>query len=145
MGMGIDNSPEMTPAGRGRNWQEILIVLAVVAGLVFTVFFSFRLYHSIFSLRHMHLPTGTSDVNLIQGWMTVPYIAKDYQVPETDLWQGLSIPDQANRRKNLNQLDREFAGGKPGVIIERVKSTILAYQTAHPRARPLPPTRTPLP
>ena len=55
--MGIDNSPEMTPAGRGRNWQEILIVLAVVAGLVFTVFFSFRLYHSIFSLRHMHLPT----------------------------------------------------------------------------------------
>jgi hypothetical protein len=143
--MNSAGTPEIKPAVRRPNWQEALIVLAVVAGLVLTVLFSFRLYHSIFMLHHTRIPPGTSDVNLIQGWMNVPYIARAYRVPEPDLWKAIQVPEDKNRMRNLNTLDRLYAGGKPNVMIDRIKAAVQAIQAARPTPSPRSPTRTPAP
>jgi hypothetical protein len=140
----MENSPPPTPTtGSPPRWQEIIIVLAVVAGLALTALFSFRLYRSIVTMRHNRLGPGATDVSLIQGWMTVPYISKAYRIPEQTLWQDLAIPARGNRIKNLYLLDRDYAGGKTGVILNRVKSIVQAYQSLPPPTPPpLNPTQT---
>ncbi len=140
----MESSHPPTPiSGSPARWQEILIVLAVVAGLALTAVFSFRLYRSIVTMHHNRLGPGTTDVSLIQGWMTIPYISRAYRIPEETLWQDLAIPARGNRIKNLYLLDRDYAGGKTGIILNRVKTIVSAYQAQPPPTPPPPiPTQT---
>ena len=133
----MDGSPEMTPSGRP-HWQEIFIVLLVVAGLILTTFFGFRFYRSVFSLRHNRLHPGATDVAMIQNWMTIPYIARAYRIPEETIWNDLGISSQGNRIKNLTLLDRDYYAGKPGTALNRVKAIVSAYLAQHPPVTPTP-------
>ena len=133
----MDGSPDMTSSGRP-NWQEILIALLVVAGLILTAYFGFRFYRSVLSLRHNRLLPGVTDVSLIQNWMTIPYIARVYRIPEDTLWKGLSIPSQGNRIKNLTLLDRDYYAGNPDAALGRVKAIVSTYLAQHPEVTPTP-------
>jgi hypothetical protein len=135
----MGNPPTLSSSTTSRRsrWQEYLVVLAVVVGLALTAWFSYRLYQSVVTLRHTRLRLGVTDTNLIQDWMSIPYIARSYRVPETVIWQGLGISERGNRIKNLGLLDREYAHGQPGVIANRVKAIVSAYLAQHP------PTPTP--
>ncbi len=123
-------------------WAETLVILLIVAGFILTAFFGVRVLRSAAQLHQIRdrrvLQPGVTDVNLIRGWMTIPYIARAYRVPEQDLWQGLGIPEQSNRHKSLHALDLEYARGQPGAIINQVKTIISEYQSQHPTT-PTPP------
>jgi hypothetical protein len=86
----------------------------------------------------MGLKPGTTDVEVIRGWMTMPYIATAYGVPEAYLFQELAIPAEKNQQKSLSQINRDYAFGKQGVIVEAVKAAIKKYQSEHPSPSPSP-------
>jgi hypothetical protein len=60
------------------------------------------------------------------------------------LWKGLAIPEQGNRARSLRSLDRQYAGGEPGLILKHIRELISKYQGKHqalpaPRPRALSP------
>ena len=79
----------------------------------------------------MGLKPGTTDVNAIRGWMTVPYIAAAYSVPEAYIFEKIEIPIEENRQKSLSQINLKYAFGEKGVIVEAVKAAVSAYQAEH--------------
>lgn len=119
------------PASQKTNrWIWVLLTV----GIVLTAFFGFRAVRSFAQVRLTGLQPGTTDVGAIRGWMTIPYISKAYGVPSDYLYQQINVPPSGNDAKNLGDLSREFFPGQPGVILQKVKDAIHAYQvTSQPK------------
>ena len=111
--------------------QHVFIIL-IFLGIALCVFFGFRAVRSYIRLQRMELASGLTDVGAIRGWMTVPYIAAGYEVPEEYIFRKIGIPAEENQKKNLSQLNRQYAPGKKGEIIEAVKAAIREYQEEEP-------------
>lgn len=126
------------------SWMFILVVLLILVGFGLTAFYGARVLSGYRQIHHMRLRPGTTDVNLVRGWMTVPYIARAYRVPEETLWRGLGIPERGNRGKSLHALDLQYAGGRPGAITNRVKE-ILSQNISKPTGLPTPGAPSPTP
>ncbi len=114
-----------------RNEQRIFIIL-IILGLSLIMFFGLRTVRSYIRLQRMGLKPGTTDVEAIRGWMTVPYIATAYGVPEEYIFKEIGIPAEENQKKSLSQLNRKYAFGEKGVIVEAVKTAIKKYREEHP-------------
>ena len=127
-------SPQDSPEADGNrtSWLSIAVVVIILIGFGLTAFYGVRVLRSYRQLHRMPLQPGVTDVNLVRTWMTIPYIARAYRVPEDVLWQGLGIPREGNRYKSLRILDRVYANGQPSVILNRVKDLIHQYQIQHP-------------
>ena len=125
------NQPSSTPARSSRTGQ-ILIISLIVLGVILVLFFGFRAVRSYLRIQQTGLQPGVSDVELIRGWMTVPYIAAAYGVPEEYIFEQIGIPPGDNMEKSLGQLNREYAPGEPAAILNKVKEAVRQYQTEHP-------------
>jgi hypothetical protein len=141
----------MTTAASTRPaWQKILIVILIVLGLLITVRFGIRAVRSFGILRHRPFPPALeTDVELIRGWMTIPYIAHVYSVPDDVLWHSLDIPplkpDEA-KRTDLYHLNQQYFPGQPMEVLSRVKQAVLDFQTHQPPpGGKQPPSGTPVP
>jgi hypothetical protein len=136
--------PSLPEAGRpGPRWYQIVVIVLLMVGIILTAFFGVRLVHSAAQLHHNRLPPGTTDVQLIRGWMTIPYIARVYRVPEAYLWQGLGIPEAGNRHRSIEALGVEL-GYSETKMLDKVQAIILTYQAQHTPV-PVVPTRPPDP
>lgn len=119
------------------------MIVLIVLGLLFTAFFGMRVFHAFKKFDgHRPPPPGKpgrveTDVELIRGWMTVPFIAELYQVPEPALFDALKIPPQENRDKSLRDLNREYYPDTESFVLETVKATVKKLQP------PPTPTSTP--
>ena len=79
--------------------------------------------------RHMAL---TGDVRSIRPWMTIPYISRVYQVPESYLLQWLHISDPGSvRNVTLHSLAERFHR-TPGALIQEIQTAIQTYRKQHP-------------
>lgn len=107
-------------------WRQFLTVGFIILGLALICFFGLRLVRSHGHLQHGLRP-GVTDVELVRGWMTVPYVARAYDVPEAYIFEHIGIPQQGNESKSLFDLNREYAPGQHGVIINRVKEALQRY------------------
>ena len=122
-----------------RTLRAFIFVLIMI-GLLTAGFFGIR---AIFALREFqkygppHRPPfaeaserqpAETDIDLIRDWMTVPYIAKTYQVSPRILFEALGISPRGNEGKSLAQLNEEYLPGSPGLVIEVVKGVIRANQ-----------------
>jgi hypothetical protein len=139
--MDMGQPPE--PDRNEPSWLFIGMVVLILAGFALTAFYGVQLLRSYRIIHRTPLRPGVTDVSLVRDWMTIPYIARAYRVPEEVLWQGLGIPRVGNRFKSLRTLDREYAGGTPGAIQNKVKALISQYEVEHPRQvtpTPLPPS-----
>ncbi|MCB0214029.1 MAG: hypothetical protein KDJ52_32125 [Anaerolineae bacterium] len=112
--------------------ERLLFIGLLVLGLLLIGFFGLRATFSYIRIQQTGLDPGVTDVEAIRGWMTVPYIAKAYQVPETFIFEQLAIPAEGNRKKSLRELNREQTPGEQATMIENVKAAIRLYQTEHP-------------
>lgn len=113
-------------------WEQRLIIGLVVLGLVLIGFFGFRAMRSFLRIQFTGLEPGVTDVELIRGWMTVPYIATAYGVPEAYLFEQLGVPPEDNQTKSLRRLNATYFNGEPGAILTAVKDAIRQYQADQP-------------
>jgi hypothetical protein len=121
-----------TPAARSR-WEKRLTTGLIVLGLLLVLFFGFRAVRSFLRIQFTGLEPGVTDVELIRGWMTIPYIATSYNVPEEYLFEQIGVPQQAdNQKKSLYRLNADYFGGEPEAIRKVVQAAILKYQAEHP-------------
>jgi hypothetical protein len=114
-----------------RNFVTGLIIL----GLIFVIFFGLRAARA-FRQFHGHRPpppfqSGESevDVSLIRDWMTLPYVSITYRLPPNLLYETLNIPPKGNEKKSIRQLNQEYHPEESGLVLEKVKAAILAYQS----------------
>jgi hypothetical protein len=125
------NSTDKQQSTFSRNERRIFIIL-VILGILLIGFFGLRTVRSYIRLQRMGLKPGTTDVEAIRGWMTVPYIAAAYGVPEEYIFEQIGIPVEENQKKSLAQLNRKYAFGEKGVMVNTVKTAIKTYQEEHP-------------
>ncbi len=131
--------------------QSALIVGLIIFGCLLTLFFGLRAFHALKKFQGQPPPPFhgeiETDVNEVREWMTVPFVSRMYNVPEDILFDALEIPSKGNRKKSIEELNREFYPHSDGLVIEIIKSTIRAHQpppTPVPPSTPLPPL-TPIP
>lgn len=114
------------------------IVLLLIVGL--------RLVRATLEMRNLRQVRAGEAVG-VRPWMTVPYIAHTYGVPEEELFAALNLPDtHRNRRAPLQALaarhDRDLAAD-----IATLNATVDARRgpvsPRPPPARPRPPTPPP--
>ena len=118
--------------------DTLLSLLLILIGLGFTLFFGLR---AMRAFRHVREGPRETDVELIQSWMTIPYISHIYKVPPDYIFTQLNIPEPENRDKNISQLNDEFASGESGVILAQVKAIIQQFQAEHSAPEPPGPRR----
>jgi hypothetical protein len=108
---------------RKRNW---LAALALSMGVILIAFFGVRTWHQIeFSQR---VQRGEIRVETLKGWMTLPYIAHTYNVPEAELRTALGLPASGHEERSLRQWF-DTAGIDPLVGRQSLEKLILARQT----------------
>jgi hypothetical protein len=115
-------------------WAGVLIGL----GAAIILLFGFRLAHAFRKGRLPPRPeplAPMTDVALVRDWMTIPYIAHTYGVPDEFLFDALEIPEEQNQRKSLSELNEEYFPKRKRFVIERMQEAILDFQ----KQMPLPP------
>lgn len=119
-------------------WERLLTIGLIVLGLILILFFGVRTVASYIRIQQTGLQPGVTDVEAIRGWMTIPYIAQAYRVPEAYIFEQLGIPQAGNQNKSLGQLNRDYAPGERGLILTRVKEVLRQYQAENPTPTPEP-------
>jgi hypothetical protein len=112
-------------------WAGLLIGL----GLVLVLLFGFRLAHAIGRWGAPPPPQAleaATDTSLIREWMTIPYVARTFGVPEGALFEALGIPERQNRWKNLVEINKEYFPEQAGLVVARVQEVVLAFQAQAP-------------
>ena len=124
--------------------QRTLTIGLIILGMVIVGFFGLRTVRAIRQF-HGHPPPPPfatehveTDVNLIRDWMTVPFISKMYHVRPHVLFDSLGIPEQGNKEKSLKQLNDEYYPEDEGIVLEKIKATILANQPSQIQSLPNP-------
>ncbi len=106
---------------RARQWMLILALIAT--GLLLAGLFGLRSLHAYREFRAHRPPpafsadsqTVETDVGLIRDWMTIPFIAKMYQVPPAVLYKALGIPSQGNKRQKPETIERGIFSQGAGI------------------------------
>ena len=125
------------------NKQRALTIGMIVLGVIVAVFFGMRAFRA-FNRFNGHRPPlqgkVETDVELIRGWMTVPFISQMYRVPDRIIFEELNIPEKGNMEKSLKDLNQEYYPNEDGFVIEMVKQIVQANLPNEPHDPPEPPT-----
>jgi hypothetical protein len=113
--------------------QKILTTIFILIGAAAVIFFGMRALRSVMRMRGTAPfgkppPANQTDISLIRDWMTVPYIARMYDVPPDALFKSLDLPGHENNKKSLKELNDEFYPNQDGVILAHVQAAIQAMQ-----------------
>jgi len=126
--------------------QRILIIGLIILGIVIVGFFGLRFFHAFRDIRGHRPPRfpppgakpAETDVSLIRDWMTIPYIARTYGVPDHMLFKELNIPEEGNRKKSLKELNEEFFIFQSDYALTTVKKAITEHRPPAPPTAPTP-------
>lgn len=119
-----------------------LIFILIFIGGVIVGFFGSRTVRTFRDLREPEpaVPPAApeaeqteANVGLIREWMTIPFIAKMYDVPANVLFEALGIPPNRNREKSLRRLNREYFPDMEGIVLEKIRAAVLAALADRPR------------
>ena len=111
--------------------QRVLVIAFIIFGMWIIGFFGLRTVQAFREVRSHRPPPPfekeqpETDVQLIEEWMTIPFIAKMYHVPAPVLFDSLDIPIENNREKNLKQLNDEYYPSMEGYVEAKVRVAVL--------------------
>ncbi|QBD81157.1 hypothetical protein EPA93_36370 [Ktedonosporobacter rubrisoli] len=91
---------------------------------------------ALHNFQQQHMLAEEGDVRTIRPWMTIPYIAHSYHVPENYLYKSLQIAPTPSRHSTLHMLAQHSKRPLDQVIHE-VQKSIISYRKqhkAHPHA-----------
>ena len=125
--------------------QRLAITALIVLGVLFVGFFGVRAVRAVRHIRDGGYGPGNppphpseTDVELIRDWMTIPYIAKTYGVPDRMLFKELRIPNEGNREKSLKELNDEYFPEQAGFVLDEVIKAINDHRPPTPPTAPAP-------
>ena len=101
-----------------------ILVAVIVIGLALSVVFGLG---AVRGARRMHgakRQADSLDTQGIQGWMTVPYIAKVYHLAPEELYRAASIPSLGSDNKSLQALNKELFPGQKGLVFQRIQEAV---------------------
>lgn len=108
--------------------RRTIIIALIAIGILFIVVFGGRAVKSFLHFRHIETAVG-SPVTL-HGWMTVPYIAKAYQVPVDYLFEALKVPSVGNDDESLHHLKNNYFNGDADAITQAIQSAVKDYRAS---------------
>jgi len=104
----MDNLRDNRANLRQSTHRLAITIVLVIAGLGMVGFFGLSAYRAYMRFQPDVPATGLHDVEAIRGWMTLPYIARAYSVPEDSLFEALTIPKAGNERLSVKQLVAKY-------------------------------------
>jgi len=113
-----------------------LVVIGVLLCLALgaTIFLAAQTVQAIQQFREQHALrlAGDLSVNTISPWMTIPYISRAYNVPESYLLESLHITDPKSvRHASLQSLAARY--NRPvEELIHEIQTAIETYRQQHP-------------
>ena len=127
------------PGRRGRiarrAWRIVPILLLLIVSLFLFVFITARVMRGIREARNDEMVRNGAAVG-VRPWMTIPYIARAYGLPQNDLFVALNLtPSERTRRAPLGAL-AEHNGRNLDADIATINA-LIAARHATPRS-PLP-------
>ena len=133
-----------TPRRRGRfarrAWRVAPLILLLLLSLFLFFFISARVVRGVREARNDERVRNGAAVG-VRPWMTIPYIARAYGIPENELFTTLNLsPSERTRRAPLGAL-AEHNGRNLDADIATLNALIAARQ-ATPR-NPQPPSPQP--
>ncbi len=114
--------------------ERYIIPAILVVGVFLATLFSLRATRSLVHVFDAGIGPGPANVDTIRGWMTMPFIARVYRVPEGYLYQQAGISLQSNPHLSLDELNRRDYPGQPGIVVDKVKTAILSFRNNTSRA-----------
>lgn len=125
--------------------QRLFITALLVLGILFVGFFGLRAARAARHIRdggygpgNLAPPPSETNLELIRDWMTIPYIARTYGIPDRILFIELGIPDEGNREKSLKELNDEYFPDQAGFVLDEVKKAITVHRPPTPPTAPVP-------
>ncbi len=113
--------------------QRVLVSAFIIFGIWIAGFFGLRTFHAYREVRDHRPPPPPfkteqpeTDVNLIEDWMTIPFIARMYRVHPSLLFEALGVPGEANKEKSLKQINEKYFPNQPGFVLKLIKTTVQA-------------------
>ena len=113
---------------------RFLVLVLIAIGLILVTLFGPRALTALREFQgnppapadvFMQPQPEEADVELIRDWMTVPFIARMYEIPPSVLYQALGIPERGNEEKSLTQLNSKFFPESPGIVETKIKAAVL--------------------
>ena len=124
--------------------KNILGIALILLGVAITLFFgagALRAFHHMdghgpfneHPLNGKPPAANEADVTLIRDWMTVPYVAKMYDVPSDAIFKNLEIPeDKKNKKLSLAQLNEKYYPDQEGIVLLQTQALMQAFQKQEP-------------
>ena len=114
--------PSPKPRRKPRRWLALLVLFL---GAMLVVVFGLRTWHQLeFSQR---VERGEIQVQTLRGWMTLPYIAQTYGVPQAELRAAIHAPATGNDDRSL-RVWFKLTGTDPATGRQAIEALILAYR-----------------
>ena len=116
---------------------RFLVLSLIDIGLIVVVLFGVRAYFAWREVRGhpppqdvlMEAIPDATDAELIRDWMTIPFIARMYNIPASEFYEALDIPRRGNEIKSLTQLNSQYFPETPGIVEAKVKTVVLQHIT----------------
>jgi hypothetical protein len=112
--------------------KVILIGVLLLLALATTAIAANATFQAVQRFQQQKALAAAGDVRTIRPWMTIPYIARFYHVPEVYLYRSLHIYDaRPPRHATLRALAIRF--NRPvDEMIHQIQIAILNYRKQHP-------------
>jgi len=112
----------------------IIIGLLLCVALAAAIFTAEGTVRAVQGFQKQGSLVRASDVRTIRPWMTIPYIAHTYHVPESYLYTTLRIANSpASRHTPLYTLAKQKS---VTTVVTDVQRAILTYRKQHPYRHP---------
>jgi hypothetical protein len=121
--------------------KVILIGVLLLLALATTAFAANATFQAVQRFQQQKALVAAGDVRTIRPWMTIPFIARFYHVPEVYLYRSLHIydarpPHHATVRALAIRFNRPV-----DEVIYQIQTAILNYRKQHPN-KPRSPSQT---
>lgn len=122
-----------------------LLLCVALASVFFAAVSTVQAYQN-FEQDHQRIVAG--DVSTIGPWMTLPYVARVYHVPESCLTQSLHITNPVLKHHASLRFIADYSRRPIDTVVREVRTIIQQYRDHHltcsaPAIPQLPPSRHP--
>lgn len=105
-----------------------LLFCVALASVIFAAANTVQAYQQL-AQKHQQIATG--DTNTISPWMTLPYIAHVYHIPESCLLQSLHLPEALSKKYASLRFIADHSHRSLDMVMSDVRSTIQSYRHHH--------------